>query len=145
MPLDFKMLETAPEGAALPLGDVLDALPYNDQGLVAAIAVDAGSGQALMLAWMDRAAIERTLATGDVWYFSRSRQRHWRKGETSGHEQRLAELRFDCDGDALLLKVRQTGPACHTGRRSCFYLRADGDQVRVEEALPGKRPGTMRA
>ena len=134
MAVDFKTLETAPEGAFAPLRETLDALAYNEQGLAPAIAVDAATGQVLMLAWMDRIAIERTLATGDVWYFSRSRQRHWRKGETSGHGQRLAELRFDCDGDALLLKVEQTGPACHTGRKSCFYLRAEKGDVRITEA-----------
>ena len=134
MPVDFKALETAPEGTLAPLRETLDALAYNAQGLVPAIAVDAATGQVLMLAWMDRIAIERTLATGDVWYFSRSRQRHWRKGETSGHGQRLAALRFDCDGDALLLKVEQTGPACHTGRKSCFYLRAENGEVRIAEA-----------
>lgn len=77
-----------------------------------------------MLAWMNRAAVAETLATGWVCYWSRSRQALWRKGETSGHVQRLVELRLDCDGDALLLRVEQTGPACHTGQRSCFHRTA---------------------
>jgi len=84
-----------------------------------------------MLAWMNRTAIERTLAEGYACYWSRSRNAYWRKGETSGHLQRLVELRLDCDGDAVLLRVEQTGPACHTNRSSCFYLLADGAGVRV--------------
>ena len=84
-----------------------------------------------MLAWMNRAALRETLATGHVWYWSRSRARLWRKGETSGHVQHLRELRLDCDGDALLLLVEQTGPACHTGRATCFYNAVRGDRVEV--------------
>ena len=91
------------------------------QGLVPAIAQDWRSGEVLMLAWMNREAIERTLAEGYACYYSRSRQAMWRKGETSGHLQALKSLRFDCDGDAILLTVEQTGPACHTGEQSCFF------------------------
>jgi phosphoribosyl-AMP cyclohydrolase len=90
-------------------------------GLVTAIARDAASGEILMVAHMNREAIERTLATGQVHYWSRSRGKLWRKGETSGQDQRLVELRLDCDGDAILLRVEQTGVACHTGRRNCFF------------------------
>lgn len=127
-------LEAAAAGSTVPLADVLDALPYNDQGLIAAIAQDADSQAVLMLAWMDRTAIERTLEEGFACYYSRSRQTYWRKGETSGHLQKLIEMRFDCDGDAVLLRVDQTGPACHTNRENCFYLRVENDQVRVVTA-----------
>ena len=98
-----------------------DALEFDDDGLIPVIAQQHDSGQVLMLAWMNREALAETLATGRVCYWSRSRARPWRKGESSGQAQRLVELRIDCDGDALLLRVAQTGVACHTGRRSCFY------------------------
>lgn len=127
----LKQLELAAAGTRTPLNQILDALPYNDQGLIAAIAQDTQSKQVLMLAWMDRTAIERTLSDGQVWYYSRSRQAYWRKGETSGNVQQLVEMRFDCDGDALLMLVNQTGPACHTNRTGCFYLQVDGDEVLV--------------
>ncbi len=97
------------------------SLTYNEAGLVPAIAQDAGSGEVLMLAWMNAESIARTLETGRVTYWSRSRKSFWIKGETSGHIQELVELRVDCDRDCLLVLVRQTGPACHTGRPNCFY------------------------
>jgi len=103
--------------------DFLAAVQFNADGLVPAIAQDHKSGAVLMLAWMNREALEKTLATGDVTYWSRSRQSLWRKGETSGHTQKLIEAWLDCDGDALLLKVEQTGPACHTGSPVCFFRR----------------------
>lgn len=107
---------------AIPLPtDVASAVPFDRDGLVAAIAQQHDSGEVLMLAWMNRDALAETLATGEVCYWSRSRQRLWRKGETSGQRQRLVELRVDCDGDTLLLLVDQQGVACHTGRRSCFF------------------------
>ena len=124
-------LETAITGTRERLTDVLDALRYNDDGLVAAIAQDADTGDVLMLAWMNRTAIERTLADGYATYYSRSRQTLWRKGETSGHVQRVRRMRIDCDGDAILLTVEQTGPACHTDRPTCFYLMVDGNDVVV--------------
>jgi phosphoribosyl-AMP cyclohydrolase len=96
------------------------ALRPDSNGLVAAVAQDHGSGEVLMLAWMNAEAVEETLATGRVTYFSRSRQALWRKGETSGQVQHLIDLRLDCDGDAILAVVDQVGVACHTGRRSCF-------------------------
>ena len=96
-------------------------LRFDARGLIPAIAQDAGSGEVLMLAWMNSEAVAETLVTGRVAYWSRSRGRLWRKGETSGHVQRLIEMRIDCDRDCLLLLVEQTGPACHTNRRSCFY------------------------
>lgn len=129
----LQTLESAPIGEAASLREVIDRLSWDDHGLIAAVAQRYDSGEVLMLAWMNRAALEETLATGRVCYFSRSRQRLWRKGEESGHAQRLVELRFDCDGDALLLRVEQTGPACHTNRSSCFYLRVDGDRVVVSQ------------
>ena len=110
------------------------ALRFDDDGLVPAIAQQHDSGEILMMAWMNREALAETLATGRICYWSRSRSRLWRKGETSGQVQRLVALRIDCDGDTLVLQVDQTGVACHTGRRSCFYRTlADG---RLEEILP---------
>ncbi|MDF1731769.1 MAG: phosphoribosyl-AMP cyclohydrolase [Minwuia sp.] len=96
-------------------------LLFNADGLVPAIAQQHDTGEVLMMAWMNRASIAETLQTGQVCYWSRSRQAFWRKGESSGHVQRLHEMRYDCDGDTILLLVDQTGPACHTNRRSCFY------------------------
>lgn len=103
--------------------DFLKAVAFNADGLVPAIAQDAKSGAVLMLAWMNRQALEKTLAGGTVTYWSRSRQSLWTKGETSGHTQKLVEIYVDCDGDALLLKVDQKGPACHTGEAVCFYRK----------------------
>ena len=97
------------------------SLKYNEQGLIPAIAQDEGTGEVLMLAWMNAQSVSRTLATKKVTYWSRSRAAFWVKGETSGHTQTLVDMRIDCDRDCLLLVVRQEGPACHTGRRSCFY------------------------
>jgi phosphoribosyl-AMP cyclohydrolase len=95
---------------------------FDADGLLTCVATDAGSGEVLMVAHMNAQALANTIATGEAWYFSRSRQRLWRKGETSGHVQRVVEMRVDCDQDAVWIKVEQAGPgACHTGRRSCFY------------------------
>jgi phosphoribosyl-AMP cyclohydrolase len=99
----------------------LAAVRFDERGLVPAIAQSAATGQVLMMAWMTRETLEVTLATKEVTYWSRSRQKVWRKGETSGHIQRLVDAVVDCDGDVLLLKVDQLGPACHTGAPSCFY------------------------
>jgi len=96
---------------------------FNEDGLVPVIAQSAATGEVLMMAWMNRETLEQTLATGEITYWSRSRRQIWRKGETSGHTQRLVEAWIDCDGDTLLLKVDQTGPACHTGAPSCFYRK----------------------
>ena len=103
------------------LAPLLDALRFDANGLVTALAQAHDTGEVLMLAHMNREAVERTVVTGEVTYWSRSRGALWRKGERSGQVQRLRELRIDCDGDALLLLVEQQGVACHTGRRSCFY------------------------
>jgi phosphoribosyl-AMP cyclohydrolase len=113
---------------------VLDALPWNQDGLITAIAQQHDSGEVLMLAWMNRAALAETLSTGQACYWSRSRHNLWRKGETSGCRQRVIDVRFDCDGDAVLLQVDQLGGACHTGRRSCFYNGVRGDRIEVLDA-----------
>ncbi len=108
------------------------SLKFNEAGLIPAIAQDASSGEVLMMAWMNIQAIEKTLETGRVTYWSRSRQSFWIKGETSGHVQELVDFRFDCDRDCLLVLVRQTGAACHTNRRTCFYTAVrDGDEVEL--------------
>lgn len=108
------------------------SLRYDAAGLIPAVAQDHATGEVLMLAWMSAASLMRTLETGHVTYWSRSRGAFWAKGETSGHVQRLVELRIDCDRDCLLLRVEQAGPACHTGRRSCFFTAVrDGAQVEI--------------
>jgi len=99
-------------------------IAFGSDGLVPAVAQHYKTGEVLMLAWMNREAIEKTLETGQVHYWSRSRQKLWRKGETSGHTQTLKEFFIDCDGDTLLLKVDQVGPACHTGEKTCFFTKA---------------------
>jgi phosphoribosyl-AMP cyclohydrolase len=114
---------------------ILDAIAFDGQGLVPAIAQQHDTGEVLMFAWMNRDAVAETLATGRVCYFSRSRGRLWRKGESSGQAQRLVELRVDCDGDALLLLVDQTGVACHTGRRDCFFRAARAGTPQEDWAL----------
>lgn len=128
----FKQLESFATGESLPLDQVLDQLPWNADGLLPAIAQQFDTGEVLMLAWMNREALAETLGTGRVCYWSRSRKSLWRKGESSGQVQMLKELRLDCDGDTILLKVDQTGPACHTGRRDCFYNRVDGERLVVD-------------
>ncbi|SDW43323.1 phosphoribosyl-AMP cyclohydrolase [Ruegeria halocynthiae] len=107
-------------------------LKYNEAGLLPAIAQDAETGEVLMMAWMNAQSIERTLQSGRVTYWSRSRQAFWVKGESSGHVQELVDFRIDCDRDCLLVVVNQTGPACHTNRRSCFYTALrDGNEVEL--------------
>ncbi|XXK30002.1 phosphoribosyl-AMP cyclohydrolase [Rhodobacteraceae bacterium nBUS_24] len=107
-------------------------LTYNEAGLIPAIAQDSKSGEVLMMAWMNQEAVAKTLSSGHVTYWSRSRQAFWVKGETSGHRQKLIDLRVDCDRDALLLVVEQKGPACHTLRRSCFYTSVvSGQEVEL--------------
>lgn len=116
-----------PVFAADPAG-LISEITFDAAGLVPVIAQQHDTGEVLMVAWMNRDAVAETLATGRVCYWSRSRGALWRKGETSGQSQRLVELRLDCDGDTLLALVDQTGVACHTGRRSCFFRAArDGD------------------
>ena len=116
--------------------ELLAAIAFDRDGLVPAIAQQHDSGEILMVAWMNRAAVEATLAEGRAVYWSRSRMRLWRKGEQSGQVQRLVELRVDCDNDCLLLQVDQTGVACHTGRRNCFFTAIrDGEARTIAEVL----------
>ena len=119
------------------------SLKYDTAGLIPCIAQDAASGEVLMFAWMNAESVAQTLVTGRVTYWSRSRQAFWIKGESSGHVQRLIELRIDCDRDCLLALVSQEGPACHTNRRSCFFTAVrDGHEVVTSDPLrPGRRPG----
>ena len=98
---------------------------FDAAGLVTCVATDAGTGEVLMVAHMNEEALRKTIASGEAWYFSRSRQSLWRKGETSGHIQRVVEMRTDCDQDAVWIRVEQTGAACHTGRYSCFYRKVE--------------------
>ncbi|HHX89210.1 MAG TPA: phosphoribosyl-AMP cyclohydrolase [Paracoccus sp.] len=108
------------------------SLRYDDKGLIPVVAQDHASGEVLMVAWMSAEAVARTLETGRVTYWSRSRRAFWIKGETSGHVQRLVDFRVDCDRDCLLVLVEQTGPACHTNRRTCFYTAVrGGDEVEL--------------
>jgi len=101
---------------------------FDSAGLVTCVATDAGSGDVLMVARMNEEALRKTISSGEAWYFSRSRNSLWRKGETSGHGQRVVEMRMDCDQDAVWIRVEQTGAACHTGRRSCFYRKVGGGE-----------------
>jgi phosphoribosyl-AMP cyclohydrolase len=129
---DIPMIDPAP---------ALAALEFDGNGLVAAVAQQHDTGEVLMMAWMNRAAIEETLRTGQVCYYSRSRQKLWRKGESSGQTQRLVEFLIDCDGDTILLKVDQVGVACHTGHRACFFraVKADGlDEIAPVLVSPEK-------
>ena len=115
---------------------LFDHLKFNGDGLIPAIIQDQRSGRVLMMAWMNRASIEKTIETGQTWFWSRSRQKYWMKGESSGHVQVVKEVAFDCDGDTLLLQVEQTGAACHDGYQSCFFraVAGGGAEVRVTEA-----------
>jgi phosphoribosyl-AMP cyclohydrolase len=114
----------------------LDALRWDADGMIPAIAQDATSGRVVMFAWMNREALQQTLASGKAVYWSRSRQRLWRKGEESGHEQRVLSIRADCDGDVLLLSVDQIGGiACHTGRESCFFLELRDERWQVADPV----------
>lgn len=118
------------------MSDWLDAVKWQSDGLVPAIAQDRASGKVLTLAWMNREALERTVRTREAHYWSRSRRRLWRKGEQSGHVQRVHEIRLDCDGDAILVSVEQAGGiACHTGRESCFFQRLDDGRWQTVEPV----------
>ncbi|MBC8267956.1 MAG: phosphoribosyl-AMP cyclohydrolase [Rhodospirillaceae bacterium] len=121
---------------------LISQLKFNDDGLIPAIAQQHDTGEVLMMAWMNSEAVAETLSTGRVCYYSRSRARLWRKGETSGQEQTLKELRWDCDADTLLVLVKQKGVACHTGRRNCFFNAVrDGEMTVIAE--PEIDPGTL--
>ena len=132
MSTSFKALERAPRDSRRPLAEVLAAVNFNADGLIPAIAQQHDSGEVLMMAWMNREALDATLRTGRVCYWSRSRGKLWRKGESSGQQQHLKAAALDCDGDTLLLQVDQTGPACHSGRRSCFYVALENGEARVD-------------
>ncbi|MBI5387865.1 MAG: phosphoribosyl-AMP cyclohydrolase [Verrucomicrobia bacterium] len=127
---------------------VFDKLKFSADGLIPAIIQDAANGRVLMMAWMNRASLENTLATGKTHFWSRSRQKFWMKGESSGHTQTVKDIAFDCDGDVLLIQVEQIGAACHEGYRSCFFRSVEGAgqsfkiteaQLETPEQIYGKK------
>jgi len=117
------------------INDIEEGLAFQPKfdaaGLVTCVATDATTSEVLMVAHMNEEALRKTIASGEAWYYSRSRKSLWRKGETSGHVQRVVEMRMDCDQDAIWIRVEQSGAACHTGRRSCFYRRIDSGEGRT--------------
>lgn len=128
---NLKTLESAAKGQQFDSQALINQIKFDKDGLVPAIAQQHDTGEVLMLAWMNQQSIQESLQTGRVCYWSRSRQNYWRKGEESGQIQLLKAMRLDCDGDALLLLVDQTGPACHTGRKSCFYTAINLEQAEI--------------
>ncbi len=133
-PPSFKQLEKAQQGESFDWSQLKTQVKFDQNGLIPAIAQQFDTKEVLMMAWMNAQSLEETLKTGRVCYWSRSRQNYWRKGEESGQVQVLKSLAFDCDGDTILLTVDQTGPACHTGRRSCFYTQVEGEKVLITTA-----------
>ena len=131
----YLSLENITSKDRVALEDCIENLNFNDQGRVPVITQCNQSKDVLMHAWMNKSAVEKILLTGQMTYWSRSRNASWIKGETSGHTQELVSMRFDCDGDTVLCLVNQVGPACHTGRPNCFYLEADAEAKSVHEAL----------
>ena len=129
--LNLKELESKASGTTFDLDSVLQTLTFNQDGLIPAVAQDIDTKEVLMLAWMDDKAIRSTLEEGQVCYYSRSRKAYWKKGEESGHKQQMVEMYIDCDGDSILLLVNQEGPACHTNRSGCFYLRVEKNTVMI--------------
>lgn len=127
----IKSLESAPDGTHLKLLDVLQAIPWNSDGLIPAIAQEHITNKVLMLAWMNKDSLLESLSNGQVCYWSRSRNQLWYKGSTSGNTQHLVSAYLDCDGDSLLLLVQQKGPPCHTGRPSCFYNHISNNGIHV--------------
>lgn len=127
----FKEWEHLGAGSEIEFSEFVEQLKYNDDGLIPAIAQQHDTGEILMMAWMNDKSIRETLKEGQVCYWSRSRQTYWRKGESSGHRQRLVSMRADCDGDTLLLLVDQKGPACHTNRRNCFFFEVTESGAKV--------------
>jgi len=121
-----------------------DKLKFNSDGLVPAIIQDHANGRVLMMAWMNRASLESTIATGKTHFWSRSRQKFWMKGESSGHTQTVKDIAFDCDGDTLLIQVEQTGAACHEGYRSCFFRSVNPTAAIVSPNPGSSRPGDLR-
>lgn len=136
----FEKLEQLPHNTPLDLREIVEQLAFNEQGLIPVITQDARSKDVLMFAWMNKQSLEQTLSTKRMTYWSRSRNQLWIKGETSGHTQNLVSMAFDCDGDAVLCQVNQSGAACHTGRPNCFYLDVslDGNQVLIVGDAPQK-------
>jgi phosphoribosyl-AMP cyclohydrolase len=123
--------------------EAIEELRFDERGLIPAVVQEEGSGEVLMVAWMNEEAVRRTLASGRTWFWSRSRGRLWRKGDTSGHVQHVRAVLYDCDADTLLVRVHQVGAACHTGNRTCFYrhLGPDGAASAGEEADAGAGGG----
>lgn len=121
----FEKLEHKRKNTLFRFSDIVEQLAFNENGLIPVVTQDATSKDILMFAWMNKEALTRTVATKSVTYWSRSRQKLWVKGESSGHSQSLVSMAFDCDGDAVLCQVDQYGAACHTGRSDCFYLKVD--------------------
>jgi len=127
----LKAVECCDHNTPFELNDIIDSLVFNGQGLIPVITQDASSKVVLMFAWMTKGALMQTIATQQMVYWSRSRKQLWRKGESSGHTQKLVSMSFDCDGDVVLCSVNQKGAACHTGRPNCFYLEVDVESQRV--------------
>lgn len=127
--------QSSPSALAAHVAEALSRIAFNGDGLVPAIAQQHDSGEVLMMAWMNRDAVAETLTTGRVCYWSRSRGKLWRKGESSGQVQKLVAFHVDCDGDTLLLKVDQTGVACHTGRRTCFFHKLEPSGFTISEPV----------
>jgi phosphoribosyl-AMP cyclohydrolase len=127
----FKSLEKASKGQTYDWETLASQIKFDKDGLIPAIAQQFDTKEVLMMAWMNSQSLQETLKTGRVCYWSRSRQNYWRKGEESGQIQQLKSLKFDCDGDTILLEVDQTGPACHTGRRSCFYTEIKNNKANI--------------
>ena len=130
--MSLKEFEMSPKGTELDLDLIMANLKTDKDGLIAAIAQQHDTKEVLMLAYMNEKSIRESLETGQVCYWSRSRQTYWRKGESSGHRQKLVSMAFDCDGDAILLQVDQQGPACHTNRRDCFFFEVRDDKVHID-------------
>jgi phosphoribosyl-AMP cyclohydrolase len=137
----YQSLESITTSHSISLYDCVEHLSFNDQDLIPVVTQCHQSKDVLMHAWMNRAAIEKTLATKRMTYWSRSRNAFWVKGETSGHIQQLVTMRFDCDGDTILCLVKQLGSACHTGRPNCFYLQIDSDSQAVQLYAPVQNIG----
>ncbi len=137
----YQSLESISTGQCISLDECLKHLRFNNQGLIPVVTQCCQSKDVLMHAWMNRAALEKTLSTGRMTYWSRTRNAFWMKGETSGHIQKLVTIRFDCDGDTILCLVEQLGSACHTGRPNCFYLQVDRESQTVHLHPPTQQSG----
>ena len=130
----LQAIERCENNTTFELNEIIDSLVFNEQGLIPVITQDATSKDVLMFAWMNKEALQQTIECQQMVYWSRSRNQFWKKGETSGHTQKLVSMSFDCDGDVILCEVVQVGAACHTGRPDCFYLKVEieSQQVRIE-------------